>query len=124
MSEEIDKALVRRWVEEVINAGDLDAADEIFSPELAADARTWVAPFRESFPDVDMRVVELIAEGSRVVGRFLCSGTHLGEWMGRAPTGRRFEDIDEVYFFTVEGGRIVEFWGLEDTARRLEQLGA
>lgn len=124
MSEEIGKTLVRRWVEEVINAGDLDAADEILSPELAADARTWVAPFRESFPDVDMRVVELIAEGSRVVGRFLCSGTHLGEWMGRAPTGRRFEDIDEVYLFTVEGGRIVEFWGLEDTARRMEQLGA
>jgi hypothetical protein len=70
-----------------------------------------------------MRVVDLIAEDDKVVGRFKCSGTHRGEWLGHAPTGRRFEDVDEVYIFRVREGRIVSAWGLEDTLRRLEQLG-
>ncbi len=70
-----------------------------------------------------MEVVDLIAEGDKVVGRFKCSGTHLGEWLGHAPTGRRFKGIDEVYIFRVRDGRIVHAWGLEDTLKRLEQLG-
>jgi predicted ester cyclase len=51
------------------------------------------------------------------------SATHLGAWLGHPPTGRRFEDIDEVYFFRLSEGRIVEMWGIEDTAERLHQLG-
>jgi predicted ester cyclase len=70
-----------------------------------------------------MRTVTLLAEGDQVVGRFTCSATHLGPWLGHQPTGRRFVDIDEVYFFRFEDGRIVEIWGLEDTAERLRQLG-
>ena len=92
-------------------------------PALAAAARRWIAPFRTSFPDVRMQVVDLIAEGETVVGRFKCSGTHLGEWLGHPPTGRRFVAIDEVYIFRFREGRIVHAWGLEDTLRRLEQLG-
>ena len=114
---------MRRWVTDIINAGRLELADEIFSPALADDARRWVAPFRASFPDVEMRVVDLVEEGDTVVGRFLCSATHTGEWLGHAPTGRRFEDVDEVYFFTFRDGRIVAQWGIEDTKARLDQLG-
>jgi predicted ester cyclase len=43
--------------------------------------------------------------------------------MGHAPTGRRFSDVAEVYFFRVSDGRITSAWGLEDTAERLRQLG-
>ena len=82
-----------------------------------------MAPFRTSFPDVHMQVVTLVAEGDQVVGRFTCSGTHRGPWLGHPPTGRRFEDVDEVYFFTLLDGRIVEVWGIEDTPERLRQLG-
>ena len=64
-----------------------------------------------------------IAEGDKVVGRFLCSGTQTGEWRGHPPTGLRFELIDEVYIFTFTAGRVSRAWGLEDTAARLEQLG-
>jgi predicted ester cyclase len=116
------KDLVRRWVAEMVGGGDLDVADELFSPDLAASARQWVAPFRASFSDVRMQVVALVAEGDQVAGRFRCSGTHTGTWLDHPPTGRRF-DVDEVYFFRVDGGRIVEMWGLEDTAERLRQLG-
>jgi predicted ester cyclase len=85
--------------------------------------KAWVAPFRASFPDVQMETVELVAEGDTVVGRFTCSGTHDGEWRGHPPTGRRFERVDEVYFFRLRDGKIAESWGLEDTLDRLRQLG-
>ena len=57
------------------------------------------------------------------VRRFTCSATHTGEWRGEAPTGRRFENVDEVYFFTFEDGRITDAWGLEDSLERMRQLG-
>jgi predicted ester cyclase len=120
---ERNKDVVRRLVDEVTNAGRMDVVDELYSPGLAPVAKRWIAPFRLSFPDVHMEVVDLIAEGDKVVGRFTCSGTHLGEWLGHAPTGRRFEAIDEVYIFRLDEGRIVRAWGIEDTLGRLEQLG-
>ena len=51
-------------------------------------------------------------------------GVPAGTWLGHPPTGRRFERIDEVYFFTFDAeGRIARAWSLEDTLKRLEQLG-
>jgi predicted ester cyclase len=116
------KAIVRRFIDVVMNDGNLDALEEFYEPRLARAARRWIAPFQQSFPDMRMEIVDLIAEGDQVVGRFQCSGTHLGEWLGHAPTGRRFEKIDEVYFFRLRDGRITEAWGIEDTLKRLEQL--
>ncbi len=120
---ELNKAVVRRLIDEVMNAGRMDAIHELYSPSLAPKAERWIAPFRASFPDMRMKIVDLIATGDTVVGRFTCSGTHLGDWLGHAPTGRRFESIDEVYIFRLSGGRITRAWGIEDTLRRLEQLG-
>lgn len=120
---EQNKAVVRRLVDEVMNAGDLDVLDTIYTPRMAAAARAWIAPFRASFPDVHMRIVTLIAEGDTVVGRFLCSGTQHGQWQGHPPTGRRFERVAEVYFFELRDGRIASAWGLEDNLSRMIQLG-
>ncbi|MDP9368663.1 MAG: ester cyclase, partial [Chloroflexota bacterium] len=80
-----NKAIVRRLVDEVLNAGRMDVVDELYAPSLAPAAKRWIAPFRSSFPDVHMDVVELIAKDDKVVGRFKCSGTHLGSWRGEAP---------------------------------------
>jgi predicted ester cyclase len=117
------KSVVRRLVDDVMNAGRLDVIDEIYTPQMAPAARRWITPFRESFPDVRMDILDLIAEGDKVVGRFHCSGTNLGPWRGDPPTGRRFERVDEVYIFRIVDGRIAEAWGLEDTASRERQLG-
>jgi predicted ester cyclase len=70
-----------------------------------------------------MEVVELVAEGDTVVARFTCSGTHTGVWLGHPPTHRRFHRVPEVYFFGFTDDRISKAWGLEDTHRRLRQLG-
>jgi predicted ester cyclase len=67
--------------------------------------------------------VELIAEGEQVVARFTCSATHLGAWLGQAPTGRGFERVDEVAIFRLRDGKIVHAWSLQDTLARLRQLG-
>lgn len=120
---EANKAVVRRLVAEVLNGGHLEVVDELYAPELAEAARRWIAPFRASFPDVHMEIVELIAEGDKVVGRFTCSATHLGAWLGHGPTGRRFERVNEVAIFRLREGRIVHAWSLEDTLSRLRQLG-
>jgi predicted ester cyclase len=118
-----NKDTVRRFLEEAVNGGQDELVDELFTPEAATFAREWFGAFRGSFPDLRMELVELIGEGDRVVGRFTCSATHLGEWRGHAPTRRRFEDVDEVYFFTFAGDRIAAVWGIEDTVDRYRQLG-
>ena len=117
------RSVIRRMIDEVMNGGRLDVIDELYSPQMARAARRWITPFRESFPDVEMEIVDLIAEGEKVVGRFRCSATNLGPWRGRPPTGRRFERVDEVYIFRVRDGAIVGAWGIEDTRSRERQLG-
>jgi predicted ester cyclase len=122
VSVEDNKRLVARVVAEVINGGNLDAVDELYAPEIAQAAKDWVTPFRTAFPDVQMETVALIGEGDAVAGHFRCSGTQTGEWMGRPPTGRAFRGVREVYWFTGRGGRIVDWWGLEDNDDRRRQL--
>jgi predicted ester cyclase len=117
------KAVIGRFIDEAVNGGRDELVDELFTAEMAPSAREWFGAFRSSFPDVRMELVELVAEGETVVGRFKCSATHLGDWRGNPPTGRRFEAVDEVYFFTFEGDRIASVWGLEDTLDRFGQLG-
>jgi predicted ester cyclase len=120
---ESNKQLVRRLIQ-IVNDGDLDAIGEVATGDIARDAARWVGPFRESFPDFRMEVADVIAEGDKVVGHFKCSGTHRGEWRGRPPTGRRFEDVDEIYVFRVEDGKLASALAIvEDNLTRLRQLG-
>ena len=48
---ETGKALVRRLVDEVMNTGDLDALDELYTPAMARGAGRWIEPFGQAFPD-------------------------------------------------------------------------
>jgi hypothetical protein len=81
---EESKALVRRLVE-IVNAGDLEGLEKVARGQIAHEARRWIGPFRESFPDFRMEIRDVIAEGDKVVGYFTCSGTHEGEWRGISP---------------------------------------
>jgi predicted ester cyclase len=123
MTAEQNKLLVRRLVEEAVNPGNLDVLDELAEGEMAVAARRWIGPFRDSFPDFRMEILDLVADGEKVAGHFRCSGTHLGEWMGHPPTGRRFQDIDEIYIFRVSDGKLARAFGVEDNMRRMCQLG-
>ena len=119
---EQNKAMVRRLVEG-INAGDIEGiVDELFAPRAAWRVKRLFGEFYSAFPDWREEIVELVAEGNTIAGRFRCSGTHQGEFLGESPTGKRME-VDEVFFFRVEDGMFVYFWGLEDSLNRMRQLG-
>jgi predicted ester cyclase len=123
MSNDHNKRLVHRLVQ-IVNERDFDSIDEVAGGEIASEARRWVGSFTDAFPDFEMQVVDVIAEDDKVVGYFKCSGTHRGEWRGHAPTGRRFDAIDEIYVFRVEDGRLASaLVAVEDNLTRLRQLG-
>jgi predicted ester cyclase len=113
---------VRRLINEAVAQRNVDVIDKLAAGEFAPIAKRWVRPFQSAFPDFEMEIVELIAEGDTVVGHFKCSGTHRGEWLGVPGTGRRFESVDEIYIFRVRGGRLVSAFGVEDNLARLRQL--
>jgi predicted ester cyclase len=123
MGLEDNKQLVRRLVDEVVGQRNLDALDEVADQEVARAAKAWVGPFRRSFPDFDMEIVDLIAEDDKVVAHFKCSGTHEGEWRGIAPTGKRFEGVDEIYIFRIVNGKLASAVAVEDNLTRMKQLG-
>jgi predicted ester cyclase len=123
MSRDHNRRLIHRLVE-IVNQGDLDSIGEVATGQIASEARRWVGPFRDSFPDFRMEVVDVIAEDDKVMGYFKCSGTHDGEWRGHPPTGRRFESVDEIYVFRVEDGKLAApIAVVEDNLTRLRQLG-
>jgi steroid delta-isomerase-like uncharacterized protein len=137
MSLEGNKALARAAIG-VWSAGDLDRAGEIFSPgyvmrqhhdpdgsgDLGVEAmKAFAAEFRRGFPDFRDTVDLQLAEGELVATRFTSTGTHRGEFMGVAPTGRRLTWTGTVIDRVVDG-RIVESWGNWDMMGMLQQLGA
>jgi predicted ester cyclase len=121
VSEE-NKAMVRRMVEGITAGVEEATVDELFAPRAARRVKRLFAEFRIAFPDWQEEIVQLVAEGDAVAGRFRCSGTHRGEFLGEAPTGKRM-DVEEVFFLRVEDGKFVDFWGLEDSLGRLSQWG-
>jgi predicted ester cyclase len=110
-------------MDEAVAQHNLDVLDELAADEFAQVAKRWVRPFQSAFPDFEMEVVELISEGDTVVAHFKCSGTHRGEWLGVPATGRRFENVDEIYIFQVRNGKLTSAFGVEDNLSRLRQLG-
>ena len=135
MSTETNKALLRRLIEEVFNRGNVSVVDELFAPDFVEheELPPGVPPGREAtkqlftmlrsaFPDLNITIDDTIAEYDKVVLRSTWSGTHKGEFMGIAPTGRSvsFGVIDTV---RVTGGKLVEHWGLMDNMRMMQQLG-
>jgi predicted ester cyclase len=108
---------------EGINSGEIEpTVEELFAPRAAPRVKRLFTEFYSAFPDWREEIVELVTEGNTVAGRFRCSGTHLGEFLGGAPTGKRM-DVEEVFFLRVEEEKFVDFWALEDSLNRMRQLG-
>jgi steroid delta-isomerase-like uncharacterized protein len=129
-----NKALYQRFYDELFNRGNLGIIDELVRGDVvshspfpgqepgAAGFKKAIQYFRAAFPDLRAEGLDFIAEGEKVVGRFRITGTHAGEFMGKAPTGRSFA-YDEIAIVRFQDGRIVEHWSVADTAEMLQQLG-
>jgi predicted ester cyclase len=122
MSAQENKILSNR-VAQAISEGDLEALDELMVPELADEFKRDVAELRRAFPDYAGTNVEQIAEGEEVANRFVFLGTHLGEFEGVTPTGKRVEFVGHSIDRVVEG-KIVESWVEVDMLGVMRQLGA
>ncbi len=134
MSAEENKALVRRFVDEVQSAGNIDAIDELCSPEFVNHSappgvppncegvKQLTAMFRRAFPDSYFIVEDMIAEGDKVVSRKTFHGTHEGEFMGIPPSGRSVS-MGLIDIVRVSEGRVVEHWSMGDNLGLMQQLG-
>ena len=125
-----NKALVRRFFEEVFNRGNLAAVDELWIPGRLEGGKRAVEHLRTAFPDYHRTIEAQVAEGDLVVTRWTMRGTHRGPYRSRAlqrtlaPTGRRVE-VPAIGIHRLADGRIVESLGLniDDSVALLLQLG-
>ena len=135
MSEE-NKALIRRYFEEIWDKGNLDLIDELFTTDFVRHGPTGtegevrglegfkalVGMYRTALPDLRVPIEDLIAEGDRVVTRWRAHGTHQGELMGNAPTGNR-ASVSGILINRISGGKIEEEWVDYDTLHLMQQIG-
>jgi steroid delta-isomerase-like uncharacterized protein len=132
MSEQ-NRATVRRFFEE-IDKGHTDVVDELYAdshrfhqpgsaPLDKAARKQLLLMFRDVFPDSAHTIEDMVAEGDRVVTRFTFRGTHKGELMGLAATGKQIA-VDGMVIDRLSSGKIVEEWVIFDTMGMMQQLGA
>jgi steroid delta-isomerase-like uncharacterized protein len=131
---EANKALIRRFSDEVWNRGNVAAMDELFAsdyvnhdpmPGQAPDRdghRRVVEMVRAGMPDIREQIEDLFGEGDRVVYRWTVSATHTGDVLGAPGTGRSVS-FGGIEIYRVADGRIVERWGVFEQLALLRQLG-
>jgi len=94
-------------------------ADAARGPEVIAGVVRWL---RGAFPDLSYDIDDAFGDGDRVALRCTVRGTHEGEFLGRAPTGRRFA-VQQIHLYRVSDGRIAEHWACRDDVGLMRQLG-
>jgi predicted ester cyclase len=135
---EQNKALYRRFVEEGFRKKNPRAAEKAIEQYISPNCVDHAAPpgtptgiegakqtigaFLAAFPDVEITLDDLIAEGDKVVARFTARGTHKGAMMGMAPTGKRVT-VTAIDIVRISQGKIVEHWESMDQLGMMQQLG-
>lgn len=129
-----NKALVRRYYNDLFNTGNLDAADELFAdgfvmheaPPGVQGGRDGIAAviqeWRSGFPDIHEEVEELVAEGDLVSARFHFTGTHTGSFFGQAATNGK-GSMTGMEMFRVRDGQITDLWYAEKLLEMFIDLG-
>jgi steroid delta-isomerase-like uncharacterized protein len=130
-----NKALARRWSEELWSKGNLAVADEIVAPDYVRhdagapmagrgpeEVKLRVSALRRMLPDLTIEIKDVVAEGDRVVLRYTGVATDRGGYMGHAPTGN-VTRTPGMQIFRIADGRIAESWALRDDLGTLRQLG-
>ncbi len=134
MSTENNKKVVRRYYDEVLNAGNLALIDELAVAAYIendpfpgqgngrADLKARVEAMLEAFSPCTFTIEDVVAEGDRVVVRWSSSGTHSGSLMGMPPTNRSYT-ISGIDIHRLTDGRMAEHWHVVDQLSQLQQLG-
>jgi steroid delta-isomerase-like uncharacterized protein len=134
MSTEENKALLRRAWDEIYGKGRLDdiedfVLDDIIAHEPDRDVRgieefrRYLAAYLAAFPDTNVTIEDIVAEGDTVVSRYTVRGTHTGytEEYG-SPTSRQTV-IEGITLYHFKGGKLAELWDRYDNLAVMQQLG-
>jgi predicted ester cyclase len=134
MSTEENKANLHRTTEEVFNKGNLAIVDELVTTNSVLHLlggqkfkgpegfKQFVTMFRTAFPDIHITIDDMVAEGDKVANRYTWRGTHKGELMGIAPTGKQVT-VTGIKITQFVGGKQVEGWISGDQLGMMQQLG-
>ena len=136
MLAETNKAVVRRFFEEVWNKGKLNVLDELIVKDHVSSgpgalpglptgpegSKQFVTVYRNAFPDVQFTIDDQIAEGDKVVTRWTAHGTHQGELVGIPATGKS-STVTGITENRIVDGKIVESWNIFDQFGMMQQLG-
>ncbi len=133
MSAEENKAILRRFYEEVFNQKNLAALDEATAPTFVdhdpdnpthdlAGARQYFTMLLAAFPNLQVTVEDMVAESDRVAVRVTASGTHQAAFMGIAPSGKQVT-ISGIDIMQMAGGKVTEHWSQYDALGMMQQLG-
>ena len=131
---ERNKGVVRRFIDEVQNKKNMDLFDELNAedfvnlsapPGMPSDregGKMFLGGFLSAFPDSQLTIDDMIAEGDRVATRKTFTGTHTGDGIGIPPTGKPVS-IQYVDILRLRDGRIIEHWLSMDQLSFMQQLG-
>jgi predicted ester cyclase len=124
VSLEDNKALVRRFIDEVMNTGNTAAVADFFVPGslFAGATEAMVTNFKTAFPDGRWTIDDMVAEGDKVAVRLTGSGTNTGSFRGQPPTGKS-GSAAAMYFYKISQAKIVSGVGVVDNFGALQQLG-
>jgi steroid delta-isomerase-like uncharacterized protein len=121
MTEE-NKALVRRYYDEILNARKLETLPAFWADEqMIEPVRRGCFSYFTAFRDLHVAIDELIAEGDKVFCRSTMTGTHDGEYKGIPPTGRNIS-AESAEVFRIVDGKIAGYWCLANVAGLMRQL--
>ena len=133
MSEE-NKRIAHRVLEELFEKGNLEAADELIHPHFVnheappdnpqgpEGLKETVSWLRGLWGPMRAEIEDEITEGDKVVARVTMHGRHLGEFLGRAPTGKEFA-TKQIHIWRMEDGKVIEHWSVRDDLGQAFQLG-
>jgi steroid delta-isomerase-like uncharacterized protein len=134
MSTRTNKAIIARMVEQLWNQGRIDLVEEFFAEDYVEHIPgrpdstglqhmgKAVTDTRNAYPDFNLNIDSLVAEGDSVAARWSMTGTHEGEFYGIPPTGKKIGHTGTT-FYRLENGRIAEIWFLADMMGLMQQLG-
>ena len=130
-----NKEIVRRYIEQVVNTGNLDAMHEFVAQDYIdhnapsgssqgiEEAKRHLEAVHHTYGDFHVAIEDQIAEGDTVVTRVSATGIHQNEWFGLRPSGRRIT-LTGIHIDKVIDGKIVEHWAEADLVSALIQMGA
>ena len=131
MSTEENKALSRRVIEEIFNKQNPSLADELIDANFIDHGmgfkgmegfKNYVTTFIIAFPDLHLSIDDMVAEGDEVAMRLTSRGTHEGEFLGIAPTGKQFT-ASGIVIQRIAGNKLAEGWPVNDVLGMMQQLG-